>query len=76
MAIVMKIFIEQDATGVATRIESEGPCTRIESEQAEFIYKSVIAALESRNGFKRNEPDICQIKEINNSTTEGNENVH
>lgn len=76
MAIVMKIFIEQDATGVGTRIIAEGPCTPVESEQAEFIYKTVIAALESRNGFKRHEPDICKIKEITTPLKEGDENVH
>jgi len=40
------------------------------------IHKAIIAALESRKGFKRNDNDVCEMKEIIKSTTEGNKNVH
>ena len=76
MAIVMKIIIEQDEIGVGTRIMAEGACAQEEAGVAEFIHKSLIAALETRKGFKRNDNDICEVKEIIKSTTEGNKNVH
>ncbi|EOS93108.1 hypothetical protein LU631_07330 [Erwinia tracheiphila] len=76
MAIVMKIIVEQDDTGVGTRIMGEGSCTEAEAREAEFIHKAIITALESRKGFKRNDNDICEVKEIIKSTTEGNNNVH
>lgn len=76
MAIVMKIIIEQDDTGVGTRIVAEGPCTEFEARHAEFIHKTIIAALESRQGFKRNDSYVCEVKKIIKSTKEGNENVH
>ncbi len=76
MAIVMKVIIEQDDTGVSTLIIGEGACTQAEAREAEFIHKAIITALESRKGFKRNASDICVVKEIIKSTTEGKNNVH
>ncbi|VFS44658.1 Uncharacterised protein [Enterobacter cancerogenus] len=76
MTIEMKINIEEDATGVGTRIMAEGPCTEGEARQAQFIHKTVIAALESRKGFKRNDSDVCEVKKISKPNSEGNKNVH
>jgi len=75
VAITMQIVIEQDETGVGTRIMAEGPCTEAEARQAQFIHRTVIAALECRKGFKRNDSDVCEVKEIQPTDGE-NKNVH
>ncbi|EHM48885.1 hypothetical protein [Hafnia alvei] len=76
MAIVMKVFIEQDDTGIGTRIQASGPCTEQEAAHAAFIHQSILTALETMNGFKHIDTSICETKEIIKSTTEGNKNVH
>lgn len=43
MAIVMQIIIEQDDTGVGTRIVAEGPCTEAEATMRSlFINQSLL----------------------------------
>ncbi|MFK3910845.1 hypothetical protein ACI2JI_02010 [Enterobacter cancerogenus] len=76
MAIMMKIIIEQDEKGVGTRIEASGPCTELEAAQAAFIHQSIIAALETKKGFKHLDTTICETKEINQSVNGENKNVH
>ncbi|KAF1366274.1 hypothetical protein FHR25_005274, partial [Yokenella regensburgei] len=55
---------------------ASGPCTELEAAQAAFIHKSIIAALETKKGFKRTSTSICETKEINHSVNGENNNVH
>ncbi|ATF92383.1 Uncharacterised protein [Cedecea neteri] len=75
MPIVMKVLIQQTNTGVSTHIEAAGPCTEAEGELATFIHKTLVAALESRKGYRSKEEDICEIKAIN-MLTDGNKFTH
>lgn len=75
MAIVMKVLIEQDETGLGTRIEASGPCTELEAAQAAFIHQSIISALETKKGFKHIDTNICETKEINQLVNGENKNV-
>lgn len=75
MAIVMQITIQQDATGVSTNIKAGGPCTELEAVHAAFLHQTIIAALESKEGFKHNGPTVCETKEIQPIDRENN-NVH
>ncbi|WP_163380405.1 hypothetical protein [Enterobacter hormaechei] len=76
MTITMQIIIEQDEKGVGTRIEASGPCTELEAAQAAFIHQSIIAALETKEGFKHLDTTICETKQINQSVKGENKNVH
>jgi len=76
MAILMKVFIEQDETGVGTRIEASGPCTEQEAAYAAFLHQAIIAALETTEGFKHLDTSICETKEITQSSNGENKNVH
>ncbi|OFC58155.1 hypothetical protein [Candidatus Erwinia dacicola] len=76
MAITMQIIIEQDEKGVGTRIEASGPCTELEAALAAFIHQSIIAALETKEGFKHLKTTVCETKEITQSINGENKNVH
>ncbi|RAP69489.1 hypothetical protein [Candidatus Erwinia dacicola] len=41
----MKVIIEQDDTGVSTRIMGEGVCTQAEAREAEFIHKAMVESV-------------------------------
>lgn len=75
MAIVMQITIEQGTTGVSTNIKAGGPCTEVEAAHAAFLHQSIIAALESKEGFKHDGPTVCETKKLQPTGGE-NKNVH
>ncbi|MGK0686887.1 hypothetical protein ACSFC0_16150 [Serratia marcescens] len=72
MAVILKVTIQQTETGVSTNICAEGPCTPGESEQAKFIYQTVVDALQKRPGYRNTGNDVCNVTNIN----KGNNNVH
>jgi hypothetical protein len=72
MAIILKVTIQENETGVSTNICAEGPCTPAESEQAKFIYNVIVDALKKRPGYKSTGIDVCKTIDINRS----NNNVH
>jgi len=75
MAVVMQIIIQQDANGVSTDIKAGGPCTEVEAAHAAFLHQSIIAALESKEGFKHDGPTVCETKKLQPTDGE-NKNVH
>jgi hypothetical protein len=72
MAVILKITIQETETGVSTNICAEGACTPEESEQAKFIYQTVVDALQKRSEYRHTEKDVCNVTNIN----KGNSNVH
>jgi len=72
MAVILKVTIQQTETGVSTNICAEGPCTPGESEQAKYIYHTIVEALQKRPGYRNTGTDVCTITNIKKE----NNNVH
>lgn len=72
MAVILKVTIQQNETGVSTNICAEGPCTQGELEQAKYIYHTIIDALQKRPDYRNTGKDVCNVTNIK----KGNSNVH